>query len=162
MFYLLLSLGFIAMAAGVFVVGFGVPIRETSFGAALLIAGSGAITSGLILVGLAAAVRELQRVVQGLKVRMPVGPRPVRPMERRDGERRDGERSAGSDRRLEPRLPTPGTPGAELADVIPTKLDASNPQTLWSKPGPEWLRRAVAEIEDTPQPAEAASTPDDY
>ena len=66
MFYLLASFGFAAMAVGVFVVGFGVPIRETSFGAALLISGSVAITGGFIEVGLAGAVRELQRVAQGL------------------------------------------------------------------------------------------------
>ena len=81
MFLLLLMFGLIAMAAGVFVVGFGVPIRETSFGAALLIAGSVAITGGFIVVGLAAAVRELQRVVQGLKMR-PM-PRPLRQTERK-------------------------------------------------------------------------------
>src|ERR1700730_12820924 len=113
MFFLLLLLGFIAMAAGVFVAGFGIPIRETSFGAALRVIASFAFTGGFILVGLAAAVRELQRVVQGLKARLPGAPRPVRPIERRDGERRNGERLDGADRRPEPRLPNPGAPGTE-------------------------------------------------
>src|SRR6516165_9164812 len=88
--YLLLFFGIIAMAAGVFVIGFGIPIRETPFGAALLTVGSIAITGSLILVGLAAAVRELQRVVQGLKARLPGVSRPLRPMERNDGEHKDG------------------------------------------------------------------------
>jgi len=152
MFYLLLLLSFIAMATGVFVVGLGIPIRETFFGAALLIAGSVALTGGLILVGLAAAVRELRRMVHGLKARSP-GPRPVR-----HAERRDGERIADSDRRPEPRLPMPGALGAEALNVIPTKLDAPDTRG-WSKPGPEWLRRAVAEIEADPPPAEAPPQP---
>src|ERR1700678_45601 len=90
MFYLLLLFSFIAVAAGVFVVGLGGPIRETPFGAGLLTVASVAITGGFILVGLAAAVRELERVVQGLKARVPGVPRPLRPMERKDGERKDG------------------------------------------------------------------------
>ena len=162
MFYLLLLFGFIAMAAGVFVVGFGIPIRETSFGAALLVVASVAVMGGFILVGLAAAVRELQRVVQGLKARLPGAPRPVRPIERRDGERRNGERLDGADRRPEPRLPIPGAPGTEAPNVIPTKLDEPDTQERWRKPGPEWLRRAMAEIDASPRPAVAAPAPDNY
>jgi hypothetical protein len=167
MFYLLLLLGFIAMAAGVFVVGFGIPIRETSFGAALLVVASVAVTGGFILVGLAAAVRELQRVVQGLKARLPGAPRPVRPMERRDGERRNGERREGerldgADRRPEPRLPIPGAPDTETPNVIPTNIDEPDTQERWRKPGPEWLRRAMAEIDASPRPAGAAPAPDNY
>ena len=48
MFYLLLVLGLMSMAAGLFIVGFAVPIRETSFGSALLVVGSVAITGGLV------------------------------------------------------------------------------------------------------------------
>jgi hypothetical protein len=167
MFYLLLLLGFIAMAAGVFIVGFGIPIRETSFGAALLVVASVAVTGGFILVGLAAAVRELQRVVQGLKARLPGAPRPVRPMERRDGERRneerrEGERLDGADRRPEPRLPIPGAPDTEAPSVIPTKLDEPETQERWRKPGPEWLRRAMAKIDASPRPVGAAPAPDNY
>jgi hypothetical protein len=162
MFYLLLLFGFIAMAAGVFVVGFGIPIRETSFGAALLVVASVAVMGGFILVGLAAAVRELQRVVQGLKARLPGAPRPVRPIERRDGERRNGERLDGADRRPEPRLPIPGAPGTEAPNVIPTKLDEPDTQERWRKPGPEWLRRAMTEIDASPRPAVAAPAPDNY
>jgi hypothetical protein len=121
-----------------------------------------AVTGGFILVGLAAAVRELQRVVQGLKARLPGAPRPVRPMERRDGERREGERLDGADRRPEPRLPIPGAPGTEAPNVIPTKIDEPDTQERWRKPGPEWLRRAMAEIDASPRPAGAAPAPDNY
>ena len=155
MFYLLLLFGLVAMAAGVFVVGFGVPIRESPFGAALLMAGSVAITGGFVLVGLAAAVRELQRVVQGLKAR-PVA-RPLRPMERKEGapEKRPGP----------PRVPRPGP---EVPHPAPTNLDMPNLDAPLQvappvrKPGPEWLRRAVAEIEQVPRPAEAAPAVPDY
>ena len=154
MYYLLLLFGAIALAAGVFVIGFGVPNRETPLGAALLIAGSVAITGGFIVVGLAAAVQELQRVVQGLKARVPV-PRPLRPMERKDGKREEGaERRPGP-----PRIPMPARPGSDAPNLMPTNLDApsdAQPQGQVRKPGPDWLRRAVAEIESAPRPADAA------
>jgi hypothetical protein len=156
MYYLLLGFGLIAMAVGVFVVGFGVPIRETSFGAALLISGSIAITGGFIVVGLAGAVRELQRVVQGLKTR-PAGVRPLRPVERKDGaEKRPGP----------PRIPMPPRPVGEVPNPMPVNLDAPSdppPPGPMRRPGPEWLRRAVAEIEAAPRAAEAAPpAPDNY
>jgi hypothetical protein len=161
MYYLLLLFGAIATAAGVFVVAFGVPMRETTFGAALLIAGSVAITGGFIVVGLAAAVQELQRVVQGLKTRVPV-PRPLRPMERKDGKREEGaERRPGP-----PRMPIPARPGPDVPNLMPTNLDApsdAQPQGQVRKPGPDWLRRAVAEIESAPRPADVApGGPDNY
>src|SRR5215472_2736272 len=145
MFFLLLLLGFIAMAGGVFLAGFGLPIRETSFGAALLVVGSIAVMGGLILAGLAAAVRELQLIVQGLKARLPGVPKPARPMERRNGERQEGERLNGADRRPEPRLPLSGPPGIETLNAIPTRLDGPDTQERWRKPEPEWLRRAIIE-----------------
>jgi hypothetical protein len=160
MFYLLVILGLVSMAAGVFVVGFGVPIRETVFGSGLLIAGSVAVTGGFIIVGLAAAVAELQTVVQALKARVPAVPRPLRPVDRKDGtEKRPGP----------PRIPTPvpaptrngsdsphpiqdGAPHPELPPGPPPveREDASPPPPR--KPGPEWLRRAMAEIEANPDP----------
>jgi hypothetical protein len=161
MYYLLLSFSFVALAAGVFVVGFGVPIRETPFGAALLIAGSVAVTGGFILVGLAAAVRELEHVVQGLKARAPGVPRPLRQLERKDGERKDG-----ADKRPgPPRMPLPARPGPDAPHLMPTNLDAPDgpPPGPARNPGPEWLRRAVAEIEATSRSAEAVPDgPDNY
>jgi hypothetical protein len=103
MIVLLLLLGFIAVAAGMFGLGLGIPVRETTFGAAVMVAASVAITGGFILVGLAAAVSELRRVLQHL--RLP-------------------ERGHGADRWMEPRL---GGRPAEYPDaghVIPTRFDA--------------------------------------
>ena len=80
MVFLLALLSFITVAAGVFGLGLGVPIRETWFGAALLMAGSVAVTGGFILVGLAAAVYELRQVGQGFKAPSAGMPRAVRPL----------------------------------------------------------------------------------
>src|SRR5215469_4784197 len=108
MVVLLSLLGFIAIAAGMFGLGLGVPVRDTAFGAALLVAASVAMTGGFILIGLAAAVSELRRVLRaGMRqMRLP--------------ERREAERGQGAGRRMEPRLGVPGTAGD---DVIPAKFD---------------------------------------
>ena len=91
MYYLLLSFSFVTLGVGFFAVAFGFPIRETMFGSALLISGTVAVVGGFLLVGLAAAVQELRRVVQVLR-RIPGGLRPLRPVERNEVERKEGER----------------------------------------------------------------------
>ena len=90
MVFLLALLSFITVAAGVFGLGLGVPIRETWFGTALLMTGSVAVTGGFMLMGLAAVVYELRQIRQGFKAPASGMPRPVRPLERRDEERFDG------------------------------------------------------------------------
>ena len=111
MFYLLLSFGIVTLGAGVFLAAFSVPIRETVFGSSLLISGTVAIVGGFLLVGLAAAVQELRRVVQVLR-RIPGGPRPVRPVERKEIERKDDDRRPPPQpqRALFPNRPGPDAP----------------------------------------------------
>jgi hypothetical protein len=106
MVFFLLLLALITVAAGMFGLGFGVPNRETTFGAAALMAGSVATTGGFILVGLAAAVSELRRVLRQLQPRW------------------EAERRQGTGRRMEPRLGRTASPGADAGDVIPTRFDA--------------------------------------
>ncbi len=173
MFYLLVILGVLSMAMGVFVVGFGVPVRETSFGAGLLVAGTDAITAGFILVGLAATVAELRRVAQALKQRAPNVPRPLRPVERSPADRNPAERKEGMERRPGPprgaQMPPPGPDlpplSANLAPSAPPPqhskpvvpdLSAAPPLEP-RKPGPDWLRRAIAEIESTPESTRGAA-----
>src|SRR5437660_6926297 len=108
---LLSLLSFIAVAAGVFVLGLGIPVRETWFGAALLMAGSVAVTGGFILVGLAAAVHELRQIRQGFKAPLPELPRPVRPLERRDEESFDGVEG-----RMASRMRVPAPLGSDAHD----------------------------------------------
>src|ERR1700678_1370320 len=128
MFYLLVILGLVAMAAGVFVVGFGVPIRETVFGSGLLVAGSVAITGGVILMGLAAAGAELRRVVQALKARVPAVTRPLRPVDRKDGsDKRPGP----------PRVALPVRPGPDLqhpAQPHPMHQDSMQGDSMQGNP----------------------------
>jgi hypothetical protein len=158
MVFLLSLLSFAAVAAGVFEIGLGVPVRETWFGGVMLMAGSVAVTGGFILVGLAAAVGELRRVRHGFKAPLSGMPRPVRPLERRDVERLDG-----ADRRMAPHMRMPEALGADASDVVPAKLDALDTRERWRKPAPEeWSLRAVAEIDPPPRCADPAPPPIDY
>jgi hypothetical protein len=118
MVVLLLLLSVIAIAAGMFGFGLGIPVKDTTFGAAVVVSASLAITGGFILLGLAVAVAELRRVLQA-------GLRQMR-AERFDA----GGLEA---RRREPRLTVPGAGGGTpeggtlrevSADVIPTRFDA--------------------------------------
>ncbi|MBI4274197.1 MAG: hypothetical protein HY659_05825 [Rhizobiales bacterium] len=60
----LFVLGMLITAVGVAMVGFGIPINEFSLGNTLIIAGTVAVVGGLLLVGLAAAVRQLSRLIE--------------------------------------------------------------------------------------------------
>ena len=157
MVFLLSLLSFIAVAAGVFGLGLAVPIRETWFGASLLMAASVAITGGFVLVGLAAAVRELRQVVQGFKAPLSGMPRPVRPLERRD------ERFEGDDRWAESRLPMPVMLGKGAPDGMARRYDVAGLRERWHKSGSEeWLRHAPDEIESALRQADAMPPPIDY
>jgi hypothetical protein len=76
----LLILGIVVAAAGIATIGFGSTISEFSLGTTSIIAGTTALTGGLILIGLSAVVTELGRVAEALRAR--AAPRPVaRPAE---------------------------------------------------------------------------------
>lgn len=79
MYVSLLVLGLMATAAGVAMVGFGIPINEFGLGNTLLITGTTAIVGGLVLIGLADAVRQLRRIAESLMARP--GPRMSRPLD---------------------------------------------------------------------------------
>jgi hypothetical protein len=156
MVFLLALLSFITVAAGVFGLGLAVPVRETWFGAALLMAGSVAVTGGFILVGLAVAVHELRQIGQRFKAPSSGMPRSVRPLERRDEEPFDDV-----DGQTAPRTGMPAPLGSEADDTIPAHFDGAD--TRWRKGGPEeWLLRAMAEIEAATRHTEAAPAPIDY
>jgi hypothetical protein len=154
MVVLVLLLGFIAIVAGVFGVGLGAPVKDTTFGAAVLVSASVAITGGLILVGLAAAVSELRRVLQA-------GMRQTRLPERFDAERGHGAR------RMEPRLGSmPGAPGvasggasgaADGPDVIPTRFDAPEAEERPRRPVREERPPSDASMARRPVPPAAAA-----
>jgi hypothetical protein len=169
MFYLLLMFSLVTLGAGVFLMGLGLPIRETVLGSALLVSATVALVGTFILIGLAVAVRELQRVVHGVR-RMP---RPPRPAERKDGERLPSSQRPASHRAsADAPIPPPtsideppygdhehGGHGEIRADHPaegirdePRPDARPNPPALApaGRPGPAWLRRAISEIEQVP------------
>jgi hypothetical protein len=77
MYPFLLSLSLIATAIGVFAIGFGIPNRDFSLGDLLIIVGSIAVVGGMIMFGLAAAVRQLRRIADGMAPRSATRRQPV-------------------------------------------------------------------------------------
>jgi hypothetical protein len=74
-----LLIGLLASLAGLATIGFAVPIDESSFGNTLILTGTVALSAGLILIGLGAGLRRLDRIAEALTAR-PI-PRALRPAE---------------------------------------------------------------------------------
>jgi hypothetical protein len=66
---LLYVLGIVSAVAGVAAIFFGIPVKEFSFGDTLIASGATAAVGGLILIGLGAAVGQLQRIAEFLGAR---------------------------------------------------------------------------------------------
>ncbi|HEV7600249.1 MAG TPA: hypothetical protein VGO49_08315 [Bradyrhizobium sp.] len=66
MMTMLLIAGIAVLAAGLLAVGFGIPVKEFSFGNTLILAGAVAACTGVILLGLAVVVREIQNIARRL------------------------------------------------------------------------------------------------
>jgi hypothetical protein len=81
MSFVLLVIGLLAAAIGAIMVGFGIPINEFSLGNTLIIAGTTALMGGLIVIGLALALRQLSNLAAAMNAR-PVASAPAatRPM----------------------------------------------------------------------------------
>lgn len=108
-FCLLLSV--IATALGVFALGFGFVNHDFSFGNTLIIAGATAVIGGMVLFGLAAAVRQLRRIADALVPRPGPAPRRQSPPEVAE---------AAPVQRPQPpaqRIPYPPRPGADQREV---------------------------------------------
>jgi hypothetical protein len=73
----LMALAVLLTAAGVGMVVFGIPINAFSLGNTLIVSGTTAICGGLILVGLAAAYRQLRRIADALTRARPRVPAPL-------------------------------------------------------------------------------------
>jgi hypothetical protein len=81
MSFVLLVIGLLAAAIGAIMVGFGIPINEFSLGNTLIIAGTTALMGGLIVIGLALALRQLSNLAAALNARPVAGaPAGARPM----------------------------------------------------------------------------------
>jgi hypothetical protein len=59
------------LLAGLLAIGFGIPVKEFSFGNTLILSGAVAACTGLVILGLWAVVRELKSIVQPLGPGMP-------------------------------------------------------------------------------------------
>jgi hypothetical protein len=66
MMTMLLIAGIAVLAAGLLAVALGIPVKEFSFGNTLILAGAVAACTGLIMLGLAVVVRELQNIARRL------------------------------------------------------------------------------------------------
>jgi hypothetical protein len=74
---LLLVLGILLAGAGAAAIGFGIPVNALPIGGTLITAGATALSAGLLLVGLSAAVAELSAIARNIKTGPDV--RPARP-----------------------------------------------------------------------------------
>ncbi len=79
MYVSLFVLGVVTAAAGFIAIGYGIPVNEFSFGNTLIIAGTIAVMGGFILIGLAAAVRQLIRIANADPLRQISTPHATRP-----------------------------------------------------------------------------------
>jgi hypothetical protein len=117
----LFFVGAIAVAAGVGMIGYGIPVREFSFGNTLIIAGTTAAVGGLVLIGVGAVVSQLRRIAETLAAQ-PVSSR--RPFE--TFEPPAGPRAAPMSNRM------PGPPGKPQSEgrKLPPAMDASAPAAI--------------------------------
>ena len=72
---MLLIAGIAVLAAGLLAVAFGIPVKEFGFGNTLILAGVVAACTGVIMLGLAVVVRELQNIARRLGAANPAGAR---------------------------------------------------------------------------------------
>src|ERR1035437_3388466 len=121
---LLLILGLVNIAAGAGMIGFGIPINEFGLGNTLISSGVTAFTGGLILIGLAATVRQLHRIVEALTMR-------------------DAPRLARPGEALEPNVPAGARPGGRIS--APAQRLPAPPESL----GPD-LRSGDPRLATTP------------
>jgi hypothetical protein len=66
MMTMLLIAGIAVLAAGLVAIGFGIPVKEFSFGNTLILAGAVAACTGVIMLGLSMVVRELRHIARRL------------------------------------------------------------------------------------------------
>ena len=66
MYLVLFGVGLLVTAAGFVTIGFGIPINAFSLGNTLIISGTIAVVGGLLLLGIAAAIRQLNRIAVAL------------------------------------------------------------------------------------------------
>jgi hypothetical protein len=108
MYVTLWLIGLVASAAGLATLGFGISNIEFSLGNTLVLAGTMGLSTGLILIGLAVALRQLERMAEALARPMPRVPRAP-----------EQEMPAGPARPAAARAPFPPKPNRDEAAPEP-------------------------------------------
>ncbi|HKY86414.1 MAG TPA: DUF308 domain-containing protein [Pseudorhodoplanes sp.] len=136
MSFVLFVLGVAAAAAGVLMIGFGIPINEFSLGNTLIIAGTTALASGLVVIGLSVVARQLSKIADLLLSR-PAGPASGRSSDMLEqgggGGRMPAPRSAHPADAAPPRAPAPSpsydpAPGYDPIEDLPPPPPAPRPR----------------------------------
>ena len=157
----LLVIGLLATAIGFITIGFGIPINAFSLGNTLILAGTITVSTGLILIGLAAAIGQLRRVVAAVSAR-PVARPAARPAVSGDAAAAPVVKvipaaptpvSTPPENRAapDPRLPEPVLPEPRLPEPPEPRVPEVAPPDERPAPGPlDWLRAR-------PKPASSAA-----
>jgi len=133
----LLLLGIGVTAAGLAAVGFGIPINDLPLGSTLLLTGITGFCSGLILIGLSAAVRELQRIADAPRSR-PVA---------RVGQPTDLDAAAAAPATAGVRPPAPAVPAPKARSDVPPVREPRVAETPPPPPAPAAVDVSAAAIE---------------
>ena len=149
MYFVLLGIGLLMAAVGFVTIGFGIPINAFSLGNTLILAGAISVVGGLVLIGLAAAVRQLVRISEALGGRpMARQARPVdaaEPMVPPVARANPTPARAMPPKPVEATIPLPSRP-AEPAMSMPQPVEARLaeprfPAAATEAPAPlDWLR----------------------
>jgi hypothetical protein len=115
MSFVLLLTGVLAAAIGAIMVGFGIPINEFSLGNTLIIAGTTALMGGLIVIGLALALRQLGNLAAALDARPMAANAPVSGRPPHDAIDPAPSRTGG------PRMPMPVPARPEMQQPRPAR-----------------------------------------
>jgi hypothetical protein len=170
----LFLLGIILAGVGFFLVGFSIPFRDFSLGNTLIVSGATAIVGGVVVIGLAATLRELRKIAKHLETGAAASrpataatvvtaaaaatpaarPAPASPAPPRQSPKPPPVVNTARSQRAEPRLDTPADGGVPEAAMpaAPTIADitAERPRGLFAS-----IR---GRSQATPQPAQR-STP---
>lgn len=153
MYMSLFVLGGLLTVAGGVMAAMGIPYNEFNLGNTLIIAGTTAVVGGLLLIGLADAVRQLRRIADGLMVRP--GTRVARPAEPFEPMMPAPPREAAPGR-----IPFPPKPVREK----PSRGPAPYEQRLAAAPSldgaDEGFERAMPSFSPLPQNREPEFVPD--
>lgn len=152
MHLVILVMGVVTTMAGVIMVGFGIPINDFRIGDTLISSGTTAIVGGLVLIGLAAALRELRAVAEAVQTQGFLVPSDEGHRSRADLYGSTRQRAPGA---VAAPPPSPGPPlERELRFEAPSAVCGSLPR-FTARPPPD----EPQDREPPRQEAEAYSSP---